>query len=82
MCTQEEERLKKAHGGSLNFVQHNKRKKFHDKNARPQGKPYWERGSSSNPSDKFQKKDPQQANQMNACGATPRHTGRKTAQTS
>ena len=61
MCTQEEERLKKAHGGSLNFVQHNKRKKFHDKNARPQGKPHWERGSSSNPSDKFQKKDPQQA---------------------
>ena len=35
MCVQEEERLKASHGDTLNFVKQNKRKNFHDKNAKP-----------------------------------------------
>ncbi|XP_039771720.1 uncharacterized protein LOC120639855 [Panicum virgatum] len=57
MCVQEEERLKASHGDTLNHVMHNKRKGFHDKNARPQGKPQWNRGSSSKPPVKDPKKD-------------------------
>jgi len=52
MCVQEEERLKASHGDTLNHVKHNKRKGFHNKNARPQWKPQWDRGPSSNPHDK------------------------------
>ena len=58
MCVQEEERLKASHGDSLNFVKHNnKRKDFQDKVAKPQGKPRWEKGSSSHAPSKAPKKD-------------------------
>jgi len=58
MCVQEEERLKTSHGDSLSFVKHNNKKKdFHDKVAKPQGKPRWEKGSSSHAPSKAPKKD-------------------------
>ena len=58
MCVQEEERLKASHGDSLSFVKHNnKRKDFQDKVAKPQGKPRWEKGSSSHAPSKAPKKD-------------------------
>jgi len=57
MCVQEEERLKASHGDTLNFMKQNKRKNFQDKNAKPQGKPQRERGSSSHPPSKAPKKD-------------------------
>ena len=61
MCVQEEERLKASHGDSLNFVKHNNKKKdFHDKVAKPQGKPRWEKGSSSHAPSKAPKKDQHQ----------------------
>jgi hypothetical protein len=47
MCVQEEERLKSSHGDSVNFLKQNKKKSYHDKNAKPQGKFQWEKGSSS-----------------------------------
>ena len=58
MCVQEEERLKASHGDSLSFVKHNnKRNDFQDKVAKPQGKPRWEKGSSSHAPSKAPKKD-------------------------
>ena len=58
MCVQKEERLKASHGDSLSSVKHNNKKKdFHDKVAKPQGKPRWEKGSSSHAPSKAPKKD-------------------------
>ena len=57
MCVQEEERLKGSHGDSINHVKQNKRKSFYNKNAKPQGKPRWEKGSSSHAPSKAPKKD-------------------------
>ena len=45
-CVQEEERLKDSRGDSALFVRDNK-KKFYNKNAKPQGKPKWDGSSSS-----------------------------------
>ena len=50
MCVQEEERLKASHSDTINYVKQNKRKTFHDKNAKPHG-------SSSHPLSKAPKKD-------------------------
>jgi hypothetical protein len=47
MCVQEEERLKGSHGDSVNYVKQDKKRSYHDKNAKPPGKSQWERGSSS-----------------------------------
>jgi len=58
MCVQEEVRLKASHGDSLSFVKHNiKKKDFQDKVAKPQGKPRWEKGTSSHAPNKAPKKD-------------------------
>jgi hypothetical protein len=39
MCVQEEERLKGSHDDSVNYVKQDKKRSYHDKNAKPQGKP-------------------------------------------
>jgi hypothetical protein len=57
MSVQEEERLKGSHGDSINHVKQNKRKSFYNKNAKPQGKPQWDNGSSSNPHGKAPQND-------------------------
>ena len=48
MCAQEEERIKSSQGESAHFVKDNKRKNFNGKNSKPQGKPKWDKASSSN----------------------------------
>jgi hypothetical protein len=48
MCAQEEERIKSPQGESTHFVKDNKRKNFNGKNSKPQGKPRWDKASSSN----------------------------------
>jgi hypothetical protein len=47
MCVQEEETLKSSHGDSINYVKQSKKRSYLDMNDKPQGKPQWERGSSS-----------------------------------
>jgi hypothetical protein len=57
MCVQEEESLKGSHGDSINHMKQNKRKSFHNKKAKPQGKPQWANGSSSKPYGKAPRND-------------------------
>jgi hypothetical protein len=38
MCVQEEERLKGSHGDSVNYVKQDKKRSYHDKNAKSPGK--------------------------------------------
>jgi hypothetical protein len=62
MCAQEKKRIKSSKGESAHFVKDNKRKNFNDKNSKPQGKPKWDKTSSSN----SQGKKPQDSeNQQN-----------------
>jgi hypothetical protein len=44
----EEKRIKSSQGESAHFVKDYKRKNFNGKNSKPQGKPKWDKVSSSN----------------------------------
>jgi hypothetical protein len=62
MCAQEEERIKSSQGEFAHFVKDNKTKNFNSKTFKPQGKPKWDKTSSSN----SQGKKPQESeNQQN-----------------
>ncbi|XP_066307645.1 uncharacterized protein [Miscanthus floridulus] len=65
MCAQEEERIKSSQGESAHFVKDNKRKNFNGKNSKPQGKPKWDKSSSSS----SQGKKPQDSENQQYGGA-------------
>ena len=77
-CVQEE-RLKDSRGDSALFVRDNK-KKFYNKNAKPQGKPKWDGSSSSSAQAKVPHgKAPQQPQQDNRAQGDnkPQYTNKK-----
>ncbi|RLN35268.1 uncharacterized protein C2845_PM03G23520 [Panicum miliaceum] len=56
ICVQEEERLKGSHGDFVYYVKQSKKRNYNNNDAKPQGKPQWDRSFSS----KSQGKAPQQ----------------------